>query len=217
MGISFYQGADFAGVCAAFIPIMIILMGIFGSQVKKTTIKKMAITKKLGGVIEESLTAIRLIASYANEKKEEEKFVHLATEVKKVAHNQEFWNSFVAGFFKMTIFAYYVYSFYLASIYIEKGYTNPSLNYKKYDTGQLLSVLVSFMTGMMMVFGLTPNIQALVKAKVVGKEIFDIIERVPEIKDHENCKPTFEIKKEIRFEKITFRYPTAPENVKNVL
>jgi len=112
-----------------------VIMTVFGAQVKKTTIKKMAITKKLGGVIEESLTAIRLIASYANEKKEEDKFVHLATEVKKVAHNQEFWNSFVQGLFKMMIFGYYVYSFYLASIYIEKGFTNPSLHYKKYDTG----------------------------------------------------------------------------------
>lgn len=79
----------------------------------------------------------------------------------------------------MFIFLYYVYSFYIATIYIEKGYTNPSLNYKKYDTGQLLSVLVSFMTGMMMIFSMTPNIQALVQAKVVGKQIFDVIDRVP--------------------------------------
>lgn len=46
----------------------------------------MAIVKKLGGVIEESLTAIRLIASFANEKKEEDKFYKLADQTKKVAH-----------------------------------------------------------------------------------------------------------------------------------
>jgi len=39
----------------------------------------MIIVKKLGGVVEESLSAIRLIASFANEKKEEEKFKKLAT------------------------------------------------------------------------------------------------------------------------------------------
>jgi len=58
----------------------------------------------------------------------------------------------------MIIFGYYVYSFYIATIYIEQGKTNPSNNGKVYDTGYLLSVLVSFMTGMMMIFGLTPNI-----------------------------------------------------------
>jgi ATP-binding cassette, subfamily B (MDR/TAP), member 1 len=121
------------------------------------------------------------------------------------------------GLFKFFIFGYYVYSFYLATIYIEKGYTNPSNDYIKYDTGKLLSVLVSFMTGMMMIFGLTPNIQALMQAKVVGKSIFDVIDRVPLIKDHENCATSFEVRTSINFENITFMYPTAPENAKNVL
>jgi ABC-type multidrug transport system fused ATPase/permease subunit len=40
---------------------------------------------------------------------------------------------------------------------------------------------------------------------------------VPEIKDHEKCVSTYEIKEKITFENVTFKYPTAPENVKNVL
>lgn len=89
----------------------------------------------------------------------------------------------MVALFRFTIFSYYVYSFYIASVYISKGYTNPSKHYKPYDTGTLLSVLVSFMTGLTMIFGVTPNIQALIKAKVVGKTIFDVIERVPEINE----------------------------------
>jgi hypothetical protein len=69
----------------------------------------------------------------------------------------------------MFIFGYYVYSFYLASIYMQKGKENPCDGYKKYDVGKLLSVLISFMAGMMQIFGLTPNIQALIQAKIVGK------------------------------------------------
>ena len=122
----------------------------------------MGIVKKLGGVVEESLTAIRLVASFANEVKEEQKFRALADETRVVAHVQEFWSAFIAGFFKFVIFVYYVYSFYIASIYIQKGFKNPSDHYNKYDTGGLLAVLVAFMTGMMQLFGLTPNIQALI-------------------------------------------------------
>lgn len=177
----------------------------------------MKIVKKLGGVIEESLSAIRLIASFANEDKEADKFVKLADETKKVSHHQEIWLSVIVGFFKALIFGYYVYSFYIATIYIEKGYKNPCNDYKKYDTGQLLSVFVSFMTGMMQIFGLTPNIQAIIKAKVVGKEIFDVIDRVPEIKDHDKCLDNFEVRNSITFEHVTFKYPTAPDYVKNVL
>jgi len=57
----------------------------------------------------------------------------------------------------------------------------------------------------------------LVQAKVAGKNIFDVIDRVPLIKDHDDCISKFEIKKEITFDQVTFKYPTAPENTKNVL
>ena len=70
IGIAFYRGADFAAVCFAFVPIIFIVMTIFVIQIKKSTTAKLAVVKKLGGVIEESLTAIRLIASFANEEKE---------------------------------------------------------------------------------------------------------------------------------------------------
>lgn len=73
------------------------------------------------------------------------------------------------------------------------------------------------MMGMMMLFGLTPNIQALVKAKVVGHTIFDVLERVPAIKDHEKCLETFEISNSVKFEKVSFKYPTAKEDSRNVL
>jgi ABC-type multidrug transport system fused ATPase/permease subunit len=158
VGISFYYGADFAAVCAAFLPIILILTGIFGSQVRKMTKLKMKAVKKLGGAIEEILTAVRLIASYANENIEAEKFRRLAGDVRDITHKQEFWLAITIGIFKFFIFLYYVYAFYIASIYLEKGYGNPNYSYKKYETGTLLTIFISFMTGMLMIFGLTPNI-----------------------------------------------------------
>jgi ABC-type multidrug transport system fused ATPase/permease subunit len=93
-------------------------MAVFGAKVKTVTAEKMEVMKKLGGVIEESFAAIRLIASFANEKKETEKFRRLSENVKNVAQKQELWMSMILGVFKFAIFAYYVYSFYIASIYI---------------------------------------------------------------------------------------------------
>ncbi len=181
------------------------------------TKKKMAAVKKLGGCIEEILTAVRLIASYANEEIEAEKFRKLAAVVRDVTHDQEFWLALTIGVFKFVIFLYYVYSIYIASIYLEKGYGNPCNDYKTYETGTLLTIFISFMTGMLMIFGLTPNIQAIIKARVVGKAIFDVIDRVPEIRDHEGCSNNFEVKKEITFKDVSFRYPTQPAHVRNVL
>jgi ABC-type multidrug transport system fused ATPase/permease subunit len=63
-----------------------LVLGLFGGQIKKVSIAKMAILKELGGVIEESLFGVRLVASFANEGKEVEKFRKLTEEVRKVAH-----------------------------------------------------------------------------------------------------------------------------------
>jgi ABC-type multidrug transport system fused ATPase/permease subunit len=67
------------------VPIFFTLIAIFGIRIRKITAAKMAIMKKLGGVIEESFSAIRLIASFANENKEIDKFRKLAQDVKTVA------------------------------------------------------------------------------------------------------------------------------------
>jgi len=192
-------------------------MTVFMGQVKKTAMAKIGVVKKMCGAVEESLTAIRLITSFANEDKEEAKFRKLAEQTCDVAVKQQFWSAFTFGFFRMFIFGYYCYSFFLATIFIEKGRLNPCNNYEPYNTGQLLAVLISFMTGMMMLFGLTPNMQALIKAKVVGHQIFDVIDRVPEIRDHEGSLDKFEVSKHIAFEGVSFRYPTQAETTRNVL
>jgi hypothetical protein len=73
------------------------------------------------------------------------------------------------------------------------------------------------MTGMTMLFAVQPGVEAIQRAKVVGKFIFDVIDRVPHIKDHEGCQSAYQLQSTIRFENISFKYPTAPENAKNVL
>jgi len=214
--VAFIKGADFAGVCFAFLPILFFIMGFFGVHVKNKTIAKMGVVKKMAGVVEESLFAIKLIASFANEEKEVKKFEKLATKTLEVSRNQSLWTAILVAWFKMFIFGYFCYTFYIATIYIEKKYTNPSRNYKPYNTGDLLAVFVAFSMGMMMLFGLTPNLQALVKAKVVGHTIFDVIDRVPEIRDHDESSDKFEVTDGIYFQNVAFRYPTAPEKVRNV-
>ena len=217
VGIAFYAGADYAAICFAFFPAIVVLVGLFGAVVKKATVEKIEATKVLGGVTEEILSAVKLITSFAKEDTEFAKYEKLANNVKNVAHKQEVLMSAILGFFKMFIFLFYVYSLYIASIYLEKHKENPSNHYKPYDVGALLTSLISMMAGMLVIFGLTPNIQALVRAKVVGAMLFDVIDRVPEIRDHENCVDQFKVTKGIRFDDISFRYPTAPPNVKNVL
>ena len=57
----------FAGVCLAYLPFLLAIIGIFGSMVRRFTIQKLAVIKHLGGVAEESLQAIKVVAGFGRE------------------------------------------------------------------------------------------------------------------------------------------------------
>ena len=86
------------------------------------------------------------------------KFERLALETKRIAHKTEVLVAVVVGLFKGFLFGYYVYSIYIGTIYIRSEMPNPSNDYKLYTTGDLLAVFIALMTGMMMIFSMTPNV-----------------------------------------------------------
>ena len=57
----------------------------------------------------------------------------------------------------------------------------------------------------------------MVKAKVIGFMIFEVIDRKPEVRDNEVCLKEVKVEEAIYFKDIIFRYPKAPPKVKNVL
>lgn len=134
-----------------------IILGVFGAKVKKTAMQKMECTKKMGGIVEESLSAIRLITSFAKEKRELEKFEKLTSEVREISHSAEYWLATFIGVFRFIIFGFYVYTFWIATHYIKKGFNNPNTDLP-YSVNDLLCILVAMMTGMSMLFGLNPNV-----------------------------------------------------------
>ena len=63
-------------------------------------------------------------------------------------------------------------------------------------------------------------VPGIIKALVVGKEVFDVIERVPLIRSPDvfsEASTIISIEDGIHFKNVTFRYPTAPANSRDVL
>ena len=90
-----------------------------------------------------------------------------------------------------------------------------------YNCGELLAIVLAFKTGLLLLVTLSPSLQAVVRSRVVGKAIFDVIDRVPEIRDQDDGVmskgSSFDLKDGIRFEKVTFRYPTAAKKLPDTL
>lgn len=70
IGIALYTGPLFGIISIAYFPFIITLIVIFSKKVRKATFSKLAVLKRLGGVVEEVLFSIKLIVSFAQEEKE---------------------------------------------------------------------------------------------------------------------------------------------------
>ena len=80
-------------------------------------------------------------------------------------------------------------------------------------------MLIALITGFVGLIAALPNVQSLVAAKTLGALIFKVIERVPEIRNNENTKTGrgIRLKNEIKFDNVTFKYPTSLPEHKPVL
>ena len=65
LGIAFYEAPIYAFICLAYFPFIFFVIAMIMKSVKIASIKKVETVKKLGGLTEESLTAIKLVASFA--------------------------------------------------------------------------------------------------------------------------------------------------------
>ena len=211
-------GPAFAGICLLYLPVLLSIIGIFGSMVKMFTIQKLATIKHLGGICEETLTAIKVVAGFGREDRELRKFAKWSRRTTAVAKKFTFMYSFMVGIMKFAIYGFYVFAFYIGSIYIENETIN-SRTGLPYNQKDVLSVLIALFTGFVGLIAALPNVQSLMAAKTLGVLIFKVIERVPEIRNNENTRRGMGLKleSEILFENVTFKYPTAMEEHKPVL
>ena len=65
LAIGLWKGPIYTCMCLAYLPFFIIIIGIFGSRVKKVQAEKLSSLEKLGGHTEETLSALKLVISFA--------------------------------------------------------------------------------------------------------------------------------------------------------
>lgn len=137
----------------------------------------------MGGIAEETLTAIKVVASFGREEKELEKFVKWSLRTLKVAKRSHKMMSFMVGLMKFAIFFFYTFALVIGTCFILNGYIN-SRTGKVYGLREVLIVVIALITGFIGLIAALPNIQTISAARVQGKLIFDVIDRVPEIRSH---------------------------------
>jgi ATP-binding cassette subfamily B (MDR/TAP) protein 1 len=210
-------GPTFAVVCIAYLPVLIAIVGIFGLMVRKSSLAKLEVVKQLGGIAEETLTAIKVVAGFTREDRELAKFQRYSENTMIVGKKASATMAMMVGLMKFSIFFFYTYSLLIGSIFIVKKIPNSVHDGEPYNQQIVLQTLIALITGFVGLIAALPNVQAIVAAKTLGVLIFDVIERVPEVRNAPGAITQLNLEKEITFNNVTFKYPTSMPEHKPVL
>lgn len=119
-------GWAYALACVAYLPFLLTILIVFGLQVKKSSMDKLDAVKQLGGIAEETLTAIKVVTGFGREQRELQKFTEFSVKTQEVAQKQSETYALMVGLMKFTIFFFYSYALYVGSWFIQNKVPNPT-------------------------------------------------------------------------------------------
>lgn len=104
------------------------------------------------------------------------------------------------------MFSFYIFCYGIASEFIWQGYINPITD-ERYAIGPIISVIIAVMISMMVFPSVMPIMPTVMGSLISTKEVYKLLERVPEIRDAEDAVEVTKLDQKISFNNIRFRYP----------
>jgi len=148
LAISFWYGPVFTLICLCYMPIMMGVIAVFGSLVTKKMKAKLVQTRKLGAHTEETLSALKLVVSFAQEDQALRHYDEIAEETRNLAKNAGVLQSVVHGTFLGFMFGFFLYSYAVGGQLIANGSINPATG-EVYTVVEIIAVGQATMMSMM--------------------------------------------------------------------
>lgn len=120
-------------------PIIMVFVVVFGAISKVAQFKKLGANQALGGFTEETLSSLKLIVSFAQEKKAVEIYDQKAAITRDISKDANTKGALVFGIIRTLIFGFFVFTFYIATVFVEKGVINPNTG-KGYNITEIVSI-----------------------------------------------------------------------------
>jgi len=201
--IAFCKGWLLALVLCSCVPALAIAGGAMSLFMAKMSSRGQVAYAEAGNVAEQTVGAIRTVASYTGEKAATDKYdrelqIAYASSVK-----QGLASGVGLGVVLLIVFGTYG----LAIWYGSKLILN-----KGYNGGDIINVIMSIMTGGISLGQTSPSVNAFASGQAAAYKMFETIERTPKIDAYDtNGIVLDDIKGEIELKDVYFRYPARPE------
>ncbi|KAF5475222.1 hypothetical protein F2P56_007052 [Juglans regia] len=201
--VAFAKGWLLTVVLLSCIPPIVIAGGAVSLIMSKMSSRGQVAYADAGNVVEQTVGAIRTVASFTGEKRAIEKY----NKKLRIAYTATVHQGLASGLGVGVVIAIVFCSYGLAVWYgskliIERGY----------DGGQVINVLMAVMTGGMSLGQASPSMNAFASGQAAAYKMFETINRQPKIDVYDTSGAMLEdIKGEIELKDVYFRYPARPD------
>ncbi|KAK4489249.1 hypothetical protein RD792_005046 [Penstemon davidsonii] len=201
--LAFVKGWRLALVLSSCIPAIAITGGILAMIMSSMSSKAQIAYAEAGNVVEQTVGAIRTVASYTGEKQAIKKYDDRVAIAYAQSVKQGMASGFGIGLLLLIVFSTYGLAvWYGAKLIINEGYKG----------GDVINVIMCILTGGISLGQTSPSLNAFAAGQAAAYKMFETIERKPKI-DASNADGIVleEIKGEIELKNVYFKYPARPE------
>ncbi|KAK8475517.1 hypothetical protein V6N13_015596 [Hibiscus sabdariffa] len=201
--IAFIKGWQLALVLTACISLVALAGGTMATIMSKMSSKGQIAYAEAGNVVEQTVGAIRTVASFTGEKQAIAKY----NDKLRIAYSATVRQGLVSGTGLGTMLLVVFSSYGLAVWFGAKLIANHG-----YNGGQVINVILAIMTGGMSLGQTTPSVNAFASGQAAAYKMFETIKRKPTIDPYDTSGITLEdIQGEIELKDVYFRYPARPD------
>ncbi|KAL2494601.1 ABC transporter B family member 9 [Forsythia ovata] len=201
--IAFCKGWLLALVLCSCIPALAIAGGCMSLLMTKMWSRGQVAYAEAGNVVEQTVGAIRTVASFTGEKEAAEKYDSKLQIAYASTVQQGLASGIGLGTVLLIVFSTYGLAIWYGSkLIIEKGYSG----------GKVINVMMAIMTGGISLGQTSPCVNAFAAGQAAAYKMFEAIERKPKIDAYDDSGIVLEdIRGEIELKDVYFTYPARPE------
>ncbi|KAJ9557916.1 hypothetical protein OSB04_012530 [Centaurea solstitialis] len=201
--VAFFRGWRLAVVVCLCIPLLVLAGGCMSFIISKMAVRAQASYAQAGNVVEQTVGAIRTVASFNGEKQAIKKY----DDKLEIAYSATTRQGLASGLgtavsLLVSSCSHGLAIWYGSKLILEKGYNG----------GQVISIIMAMMFGAYSLGQTSPCLSAFAQGRAAAYTMFETINRKPDIYAYDGEGIVSEdIKGEIELKDVYFRYPARPD------
>ncbi len=184
------------------LPVMIVAAVVFGRFIRKLSKRTQDEVAASNVVVQDVLTAIVSVKSYANEWLERGKYGKHAIEIKSLAMRGALWRGTFASFIILFLFGAITLIIFKGADLMQQG----ELASEHFFSFLLMTGLVAGSIG-----GMAAQFSALQRGLGAIESVMDIVEQDREVEDLDAPTPLLSLRRSVVFKDVHFKYPQRPD------